>query len=111
GFDRAFAFIRSVGDSFMRAYGPILERRICTPYGARERDFQLYRRGRYVEFNLVYVRGTLFGLQSGGRTESILVSLPPEVHWRYDYQPDPGSVEAEFCDMFLKPRDWVAESV
>ncbi|MEE2658250.1 MAG: oxygen-dependent coproporphyrinogen oxidase [Candidatus Latescibacterota bacterium] len=111
GFDRAFAFIRSVGDSFMRAYGPILERRICTPYGARERDFQLYRRGRYVEFNLVYDRGTLFGLQSGGRTESILVSLPPEVHWRYDYQPDPGSVEAEFCDMFLKPRDWVAESV
>lgn len=108
GFDRAFAFTRAVGDSYMAAYGPILERRRDTPFGERERDFQLYRRGRYVEFNLVYDRGTLFGLQSGGRTESILVSLPPQVRWRYDWQPEPGSAEARLYTDFLPPRDWVS---
>jgi coproporphyrinogen III oxidase len=110
GFDRAFAFIRSVGDHYMQAYGPILARRRDTPFGERERDFQLYRRGRYVEFNLVYDRGTLFGLQSKGRTESILVSMPPEVRWRYDWQPEPGSAEARLYTDFLRPRDWVSES-
>lgn len=106
GFDRAFAFTRSVGDQYMKAYAPILARRKDTPYGERERDFQLYRRGRYVEFNLVYDRGTLFGLQSGGRTESILVSMPPEVRWRYDWHPEPGSPEAKLYEDFLRPRDW-----
>ncbi len=107
GFDRSFAFLRSVGDCFLAAYLPIIERRRNTPYGERERDFQLYRRGRYVEFNLVYDRGTLFGLQSGGRTESILMSLPPLVRWRYDWRPQPGTAEARLYEEFLKPRDWV----
>jgi coproporphyrinogen III oxidase len=106
GFERSFAFLRSVGDHFLSAYLPIVQRRRETPYGERERDFQLYRRGRYVEFNLVYDRGTLFGLQSGGRTESILMSLPPLVRWRYDWHPEPGSREAELYSDFLRPRDW-----
>ena len=96
----------SVGDHFLPAYLPIVERRKDRPYGERERDFQLYRRGRYVEFNLVYDRGTLFGLQSGGRAESILMSLPPLVKWRYDWRPEPGSPEAELYERFLEPRDW-----
>ena len=106
GFAHSFAFIRSVGEAYLKAYLPIVQHRKETPYGERQRDFQLYRRGRYVEFNLVYDRGTLFGLQSGGRTESILVSLPPLVQWRYDWQPEPGSQEAELYEVFLKPRDW-----
>ena len=106
-FDTAFAVTRSVGDHFITAYAPILERRRGTPYGERERAFQCYRRGRYVEFNLVYDRGTLFGLQSGGRTESILMSLPPAVSWRYDWSPAPGSPEAKLYTDFLRPRDWV----
>jgi len=105
-FDTAFDFLRSVGDSYLNAYTPIVERRKDTPYGDRERDFQLYRRGRYVEFNLVYDRGTLFGLQTGGRTESILMSLPPLVKWRYNWHPEPGSAEAELYEEFLRPRDW-----
>lgn len=109
GFDSAFAFTRSVGDHYMKAYAPILRRRHTLPFTERERDFQLYRRGRYVEFNLVYDRGTLFGLQSRGRTESILVSLPPEVRWRYDWTPEPGSEEARLYEEFLKPRDWLEE--
>ena len=107
GFDRCFAFMRSVGDAYTAAYLPIVQKRRGMPYGDRERDFQLYRRGRYVEFNLVYDRGTLFGLQTGGRTESILMSLPPLVKWRYDWRPEPGSDEAELYDVFLKPRDWL----
>ncbi|MFN3713566.1 MAG: oxygen-dependent coproporphyrinogen oxidase [Alcanivoracaceae bacterium] len=107
GFEASFALMRSVGDAYIRAYRPILERRKDTPYGERERDFQLYRRGRYVEFNLVFDRGTLFGLQSGGRTESILMSLPPLVSWRYDWQPQPGSAEAELYQKFLPARDWI----
>jgi coproporphyrinogen III oxidase len=107
GFDESFAFMRSVGDHYIPAYVPIVERRMHQPYGDRERAFQLYRRGRYVEFNLVYDRGTLFGLQSGGRTESILMSLPPLVSWRYDWHPEPGSAEAELYDVFLKSRDWL----
>ena len=107
GFDQSFAFLRSVGDSYLPAYLPIVNRRKDTEYGERERDFQLYRRGRYVEFNLVYDRGTLFGLQSGGRTESILMSLPPLVKWRYNWQPQPGSAEADLYDHFLRARDWV----
>jgi coproporphyrinogen III oxidase len=110
GFSDSFALMRSVGDHFVPAYVPIVERRMHQPYGDRERDFQLYRRGRYVEFNLVYDRGTLFGLQTGGRTESILMSLPPLVAWRYDWQPQPGSPEAELYDVFLKPRDWASPS-
>jgi len=106
-FDTCFAFTRSVGDHYVPAYVPIVERRMDTPYGERERDFQLYRRGRYVEFNLVYDRGTLFGLQSGGRTESILMSLPPNVRWRYNWQPQPGSAEAALYDNYLQHRDWV----
>ncbi|HIG16204.1 MAG TPA: coproporphyrinogen III oxidase, partial [Candidatus Handelsmanbacteria bacterium] len=94
-----------VGDHYMRAYSPILEARKDIPFGERERDFQLYRRGRYVEFNLVYDRGTLFGLQSKGRTESILVSMPPQVRWRYDWQPEPDSAEAKLYTDFLRPRD------
>ncbi|MFN3984758.1 MAG: oxygen-dependent coproporphyrinogen oxidase [Rhodocyclaceae bacterium] len=105
-FDSAFALTRSVGDAFLGAYLPIVARRRELPYGERERDFQAYRRGRYVEFNLVFDRGTLFGLQSGGRTESILMSLPPVVKWRYDWTPDPGSAEAELYERYLKPRDW-----
>lgn len=110
GFDRCFALTRSIGDHFMRAYGPIVARRKDTPYGDREREFQLHRRGRYVEFNLVYDRGTLFGLQSGGRTESILMSLPPVVHWQYDWSPEPGSAEETLYRDFLRPRDWLGES-
>lgn len=106
-FDHCFGFTQSVGDQLLPAYLPIVERRKDTPYGERERDFQCYRRGRYVEFNLVYDRGTLFGLQSGGRTESILMSLPPQVSWRYDWQPEPGSPEAKLYEIFLKPRDWL----
>ena len=106
-FEGCFALTRSVGDHFTTAYVPIVERRRHTPFGEREREFQAYRRGRYVEFNLVYDRGTLFGLQSGGRTESILVSMPPRVSWRYDWKPEPGSAEARLYSEFLKPRDWV----
>jgi coproporphyrinogen III oxidase len=105
GFERSFALMQSVGNSFIEAYVPIVERRKNLTWGERERDFQTYRRGRYVEFNLVFDRGTLFGLQSGGRTESILCSMPPVVRWRYDWQPEPGSPEAKLYD-FLKPRDW-----
>jgi coproporphyrinogen III oxidase len=106
-FESCFKFMQSIGDHFLKAYLPIVERRKDTEYGERERDFQLYRRGRYVEFNLVYDRGTLFGLQSGGRTESILMSLPPLVRWQYDHQVEPGSAEAELYDVFLKPQDWL----
>jgi len=106
GFERSFALTRSVGDAFLDAYVPIVERHRDEPYGERERDFQAWRRGRYVEFNLVYDRGTLFGLQSGGRTESILCSMPPLARWRYDWQPEPGSPEARLRE-FLVPRDWV----
>lgn len=109
GFEQTFAFTRSVGDQYLPAYLPILQARKGLPYGERERAFQKYRRGRYVEFNLVYDRGTLFGLQSGGRTESILMSLPPEVSWRYHWQPEPGSPEAELYERFLHPRDWLNE--
>ncbi len=108
-FDTAFGFMRSVGDHYLPAYLPVVEKRKDTPFGERERDFQAYRRGRYVEFNLVYDRGTLFGLQSGGRTESILMSMPPRADWRYDYHPEPGSEEARLYDEFLRPRDWLAE--
>ena len=106
GAEQSFAFMRAVGDGYIRAYQPIVARRKDTPWGERERDFQLYRRGRYVEFNLVYDRGTLFGLQSGGRTESILASLPNLVSWRYDWHPEAGSPEAALYDHYLKPRDW-----
>jgi coproporphyrinogen III oxidase len=106
-FDTCFALTRSVGDHFVDAYVPIAERRKDLPYGDRERDFQAYRRGRYVEFNLVYDRGTLFGLQSGGRTESILMSLPPMAKWRYDWKPEPGTPEAELYEKFLVARDWL----
>ena len=109
GFERSFAFLRSVGDHFLPAFMPIMERRKDQPYGARERQFQLYRRGRYVEFNLVYDRGTLFGLQSGGRTESILMSMPPLVRWEYDWRPPQGSPEARLYE-YLRPRDYLAES-
>ncbi|GAB5412556.1 MAG: oxygen-dependent coproporphyrinogen oxidase [Congregibacter sp.] len=107
-FDTCVAFMRAVGDSYLPAYRPILARRKDTPYGDRERDFQLYRRGRYVEFNLVFDRGTHFGLQSNGRTEAILMSLPPLVRWEYDYKPEPGSPEARLTDYFLTDRDWLA---
>jgi len=107
GFEHCFAFMRSVGDHYLQAYLPIVKRRKSQTYGERERDFQLYRRGRYVEFNLIYDRGTLFGLQSGGRTESILMSLPPLVKWRYNWRPQAGSQEAELYEVFLKPRDWL----
>ena len=110
GFDAAFAMLRAVGDAFLPAYLPIVQRRRGLPYGERERDFQAYRRGRYVEFNLVFDRGTLFGLQSGGRTESILMSMPPLVKWRYDWRPEPGTPEARLYSDFLRPRDWAAES-
>jgi coproporphyrinogen III oxidase len=105
-FEFSFALARAVGDHFVPAYLPIAERRRQLAYGARERDFQAYRRGRYVEFNLVFDRGTLFGLQSGGRTESILMSLPPLVKWRYDWRPEPGSPEARLYEVFLRPRAW-----
>ncbi len=108
GFERSFSFMRAIGDSYLPAYLPIVQRRKQTPYGDRERNFQLYRRGRYVEFNLVYDRGTLFGLQSGGRTESILMSLPPAANWRYNWLPEPASAEASLTE-FLKPRDWLRD--
>ncbi len=108
GFAESFGLMQSVGNHFLPAYAPIVERRRHTVHGERERDFQLYRRGRYVEFNLVHDRGTLFGLQSGGRTESILMSMPPLAAWRYDYKPAPGTPEAELYEKFLKPRDWLA---
>lgn len=108
-FEQAFALMQSVGNHYLPAYIPIVEKRKDTDYGQRERDFQLYRRGRYVEFNLVYDRGTLFGLQSGGRTESILMSLPPVVNWKYNYQPQPGSAEAELYETYLKAKDWINE--
>ena len=107
GFDRSFDFIKSVAGQFLPAYLPIVEARKDTVFGEREREFQLYRRGRYVEFNLIYDRGTLFGLQSGGRTESILMSLPPRVRWEYDWCPEPGSAEADLYENYLKPRDWL----
>lgn len=107
GFTDSFAFMRSVGDSYVDAYVPIVKRRLHTPYGERERQFQLYRRGRYVEFNLVYDRGTLFGLQTGGRTESILMSLPPLVRWEYDWQPEPGTPEHRLYTDYLRAREWV----
>jgi coproporphyrinogen III oxidase len=107
GFQRCFEFVQAVGDSYLTAYCPILEARRAQPYGEREREFQLYRRGRYVEFNLIYDRGTLFGLQSGGRTESILMSMPPRADWRYDWAPVPGSPEARLYTDFLPPRDWL----
>ncbi|HJW82325.1 MAG TPA: oxygen-dependent coproporphyrinogen oxidase [Acidiferrobacterales bacterium] len=108
-FEHSFGFLQSVGDHYLPAYLPIVQKRKGTPYGERERDFQLYRRGRYVEFNLVYDRGTLFGLQSGGRTESVLMSLPPLVKWRYNWKPEPGTPEARLYDEFLRPRDWLAQ--
>lgn len=107
GFERSFAFLRSVGEHYLKAYVPIIQRRKALPYGERERDFQLYRRGRYVEFNLVYDRGTLFGLQSGGRTESILMSLPPVAHWRYNWRPEQGSAEENLYLNYLRPREWL----
>ena len=107
-FDGDFGYLRAVGDGFLDAYLPIVERRQATPHGERERQFQLYRRGRYVEFNLVFDRGTHFGLQSGGRAESILMSLPPLARWEYGYAPAPGSAEARLAD-YLRPRDWLAE--
>ncbi|MBH1961947.1 MAG: oxygen-dependent coproporphyrinogen oxidase [Rhodocyclales bacterium] len=107
GFERCFALIKSVGNQFLPAYLPIIERRCRLSYGDRERDFQAYRRGRYVEFNLVWDRGTLFGLQSGGRTESILMSLPPNVVWRYDWHPETGSAEEKLYTEFLPVRDWI----
>lgn len=107
GFDDSFAFLQSVGDNFLSAYKPIVDRRRKHPYGDRQREFQLYRRGRYVEFNLLYDRGTLFGLQSDGRTESILMSLPPRVRWQYDWQPKPGSPEEELYRDYLHAQDWL----
>jgi coproporphyrinogen III oxidase len=107
GFESSFAFMQAVGNGYLDAYLPIVEKRKHTPWGERERDFQLYRRGRYVEFNLVYDRGTLFGLQTGGRTESILMSMPPLVRWRYNWHPEAGSPEAALYEKFLPPRDWV----
>ena len=108
-FEHCFNLTESVGDHYLSAYVPLLEKRADTPYGERERDFQAFRRGRYVEFNLVWDRGTLFGLQSGGRTESILMSMPPVVKWRYDWHPEPGSEEARLYTDFLRPRDWLNE--
>ncbi|VAW96171.1 Coproporphyrinogen III oxidase, aerobic [hydrothermal vent metagenome] len=107
GFDKSFEFMQSIGDSYLKAYQPVVARRKDTQYSERERDFQLYRRGRYVEFNLVYDRGTLFGLQTGGRTESILMSLPSLVKWRYNWKPEAGSKEAELYEKYLKANDWV----
>ena len=106
-FGTCFEFLQSVGDSYLPAYRPIVKKRRNHPYGDRQREFQLYRRGRYVEFNLVYDRGTLFGLQSGGRTESILMSLPPRVRWQYDWKPEEGSPEARLYTDYLRPRDWL----
>jgi len=108
-FETAFRFMRSVGDHYLLAYLPIVEKRKHTEFGEREKKFQWYRRGRYVEFNLVYDRGTLFGLQSGGRTESILMSLPPVVNWQYNFSPEAGTAEAELTEYYLQPRDWLGE--
>ena len=108
-FERCFAFVRSVSGAFLEAYLPILRRRKDHPHGERERNFQLYRRGPYVEYNLIWDRGTRFGLQVAGRAESILASLPPVVHWRYDWHPEPGTAEARLYDDFLRPRDWLDE--
>jgi coproporphyrinogen III oxidase len=108
GFERSFEMLRAVGDAFVPAYLPILQRHKNDAHGERERAFQTYRRGRYVEFNLVFDRGTLFGLQSGGRTESILMSMPPIVKWRYDWHPEAGTPEARLTEHFLQPRDWLA---
>jgi coproporphyrinogen III oxidase len=110
GFERSFAFVKSAADAYLAAYRPILARRKLHGYGERERAFQLFRRGRYVEFNLMYDRGTRFGLESGGRTESILASLPPMVAWRYDWKPEPGTPEAELYEKFLRSRDWIGEA-
>jgi coproporphyrinogen III oxidase len=110
GFDKSFDFLRAVGDSFLDAYSPIVKRRSDHPFGDRQRAFQLYRRGRYVEFNLIYDRGTLFGLQSGGRTESILMSLPPQVRWEYNWQPEPGSPEEDLYLNYLKANDWLGDA-
>ncbi len=107
GFERSFEFLRAIGDAYLAAYLPIIERRRGMPFSAEQKTFQEYRRGRYVEFNLVWDRGTLFGLQTGGRTESILMSLPPTVRWGYDWQPEPGSAEARLVEEFLPPRDWL----
>lgn len=107
GFDRCFEFTRSVGDHYLKAYQPIVQNRKNDTYSEEQREFQLYRRGRYVEFNLVYDRGTLFGLQTGGRTESILMSLPPVVHFKYDWKPEAGTAEAELYDYYIKPKDWL----
>ncbi|MDZ7803283.1 oxygen-dependent coproporphyrinogen oxidase [Thiohalophilus sp.] len=109
GFDKSFAFMQSVGDHYIPAYRPIVAKRKDHEYGERERNFQLYRRGRYVEFNLVYDRGTLFGLQTGGRTESILMSLPPLTQWRYNWSPEPGTPEAELYEQYLQPREWLGQ--
>jgi coproporphyrinogen III oxidase len=109
GFEACFAFMRSVGDQFLPAYLPIVDRRKDQTYGERERQFQLYRRGRYVEFNLVHDRGTAFGLQSRGRTESILMSMPPLARWEYDWKPEAGSPEARLYEDFLRPRDYLSE--
>jgi coproporphyrinogen III oxidase len=109
GFERSFEFMQAVGNGFIEAYAPIVERNKILEYGDDERQFQLYRRGRYVEFNLVYDRGTLFGLQTGGRTESILMSMPPLVRWEYAFTPEEDSPEAELYDIYLKPQDWLAE--
>ncbi len=110
-FDTCFCFIQSLGNHFLKAYLPIIQQRKHMPYGSKERHFQCYRRGRYVEFNLIYDRGTLFGLQSGGRVESILTSMPPQVTWLYDWQPEPGSREAELTQRFLIPQNWLSSSV
>jgi coproporphyrinogen III oxidase len=110
GFEHCFGFLRSAGDAFLEAYLPILARRKANEYGERERSFQLLRRGRYVEFNLLYDRGTRFGLQAGAPVESVLASLPPLVAWSYDFQPEPGSPEARLYSDFLRPRDWAEES-
>jgi len=107
GFEKSFAFLKSVGDNYIPAYQPIVAKRKNMNYGEREREFQNYRRGRYVEFNLVYDRGTIFGLQSGGRTESILMSLPPQVSWRYNWHPQAGTEEARLYEEFLRPKEWI----
>jgi len=109
GFERSFEFLQATGDSFLPAYRPIVKKHKDHPYGERQREFQLYRRGRYVEFNLIYDRGTIFGLQSGGRTESILMSLPPRVRWEYNWAPEAGSAEAKLYSDFLRPRDWLGD--
>lgn len=111
GFERSFDFLRAIGDAYLEAYLPIVERRKAEHWTPEQKEFQEFRRGRYVEFNLVYDRGTLFGLQTGGRTESILMSLPPTVRWGYNWQPEPGSAEARLTEHFLTPRDWLAGEV